>query len=157
MMADAFFFFFLNPVLLQPAGILAFYKVPRGPSGLTDARENGAPSQGETRSFHTSADAGCLWGAFLWSVGSLPCQISSPGPKVRSSQVSPASARGTWLQWEPGQYVLFLLPHCEPWGMLMGCWQCPCCAFSAEGTRPGSVEREADHRPQESLDHRVCG
>lgn len=39
-MADAFFFFFfLNPVLLQPAGILAFYKVLWGPLGLTDARE----------------------------------------------------------------------------------------------------------------------
>lgn len=75
MMADAFFF--LNPVLFQPAGILAFYKVPWGPSGLTDARENGAPSQGETRSFHTSADAGCLRGAFPWSGGSEE-QITDP-------------------------------------------------------------------------------
>lgn len=40
-----FISFFLNAVLMQPAGIAVYYKVLWGPLGLTDVRENRAPSQ----------------------------------------------------------------------------------------------------------------
>lgn len=41
-----FISFFLNAVLIQPAGITVYSKVLWGPLGLTDVRENRAHSQG---------------------------------------------------------------------------------------------------------------